>query len=67
MSHKGNEEWLENAHQNFQDAIDEGSYALAKAVIADVQERGFTDAGRAMNEVLRNTPLENFHRETQEI
>lgn len=63
MSTKPNEEWLAAAQENFQGALDEGNYLLAKAVIADTFDRGFQEAARQMTDNLRNTPAENFRSE----
>lgn len=60
MSHKQNDTWLEAAWENFKDALDAGNYALCKDIIADTQDAGFLDAGRSMNEELRNTPISHF-------
>lgn len=57
---KENEQWLEAARENFDDAIEAGDYALAKDVIADVFDVS-PDAARSLTEVLRNTPVEKFH------
>ncbi len=59
MSHLQNDQWLEQAGENFEQAIAEGNYALCKDIIADVQEVNL-DAGRQLNEQLRNTPIERF-------
>jgi hypothetical protein len=60
MSHKQNDQWLEAAKENFDTAIEEGNYALCKDIIADVQEVSL-EAGRSLNEQLRNTPVEKFN------
>lgn len=60
MSHPQNDKWLEHAQDNFEQAIAEGNYALCKDIIADVQEAGFLEAGRSLNQQLRDTPVEQF-------
>lgn len=59
MSTEQNDIWLEQAGENFDQAVAEGNYALCKDIIADVQEVNL-DAGRQLNEQLRNTPIERF-------
>lgn len=59
MSHQQNDKWLEAAGDNFVHALEEGNYALCKDIIADVQEVSL-EAGRSLNEMLRNTPLSKF-------
>ncbi len=59
MSHPINEQWLESAREMFEGAIEAGNLPLAKDIIADVQDVSL-DAGRALNEMLRNTPVSKF-------
>lgn len=59
MSEINTERWLDAAFENFQQAVDEGNYALCKDIIADVQDVNL-EAGRQLNEVLRATPIEKF-------
>ncbi len=47
------EEWIKAAWDNFYDAAKSGDVALSKAIIADVQEAGFLEDGRRMNQMLR--------------
>lgn len=54
-----NEEWLEAAYENFLEAIQDDNISLAKDIIADVQEEGFTDKGREMNLILRGATDEH--------
>lgn len=54
MSHPINTAWIESAHENFEEALTRGDIALAKAIIADVIDAGFTDIARSMNLELRN-------------
>lgn len=60
MSTKENDVWLEAAVENFDTAIQIGNYAMAKDIIADTLDRGFTKEAQEMNLVLRNTPVQNF-------
>lgn len=60
MSHPTNTVWLESAKENFDQALAEGNYALCKDIIADIQEAGFLEQGRELNEDLRNTPISQF-------
>lgn len=55
-----NEKWIEDAKDNFGQAVDEGNYTLCKDIIADVQEAGFLDEGRALNDLLRAVPVSKF-------
>jgi hypothetical protein len=57
MSHAQNDEWLEAAKDNFEEAVGSGDIAMAKAIIVDVLEAGFREAGQAMNDVLRTIPV----------
>lgn len=56
MSHHKNDEWLEAAKDNFEEAVATGDIALAKAIIVDVLDAGFREEGQAMNETLRDLP-----------
>ncbi len=42
MSNLQNVVWLENAYDNFQEAVEMGDYNAADAVIKDVADKGFT-------------------------
>lgn len=53
MSTQENTSWLEAALENFDEALEEGDVAFAKAIIADVQEKGFNDEVRQLNVRLR--------------
>lgn len=59
MSHKENDKWLEAAQENFDGAIEEGNYQLAKDIIADTLDVS-PEAGRAMAVKLREIPIEKF-------
>jgi hypothetical protein len=59
MSENSRQEWLESAWQNFEQALEKGNIAFAKAVIADTQEEGFFDAARSMNARLRILTIKN--------
>ena len=43
MSTKENDEWLEAAQQNFEEAVTEGNWNLALSIIEDVRSEGFKD------------------------
>lgn len=43
MSHHANTEWLEAAHENFEQALEDRNWGLAEAVIMDTQEAGFSE------------------------
>lgn len=51
MNH--DEEWLEAANDNFENAITMGDVAFAKDVIADTFDAGFPERAREMNLELR--------------
>lgn len=53
MSNKNNDEWLEAANENFTEALESDNISLAKDIIADTLDNGFSDAGREMNKKLR--------------
>lgn len=55
MSHPQNEEWLESAHEGLEQAIADGNVALAKDIIADTFDAGFSEEGRFMNRRLRGS------------
>lgn len=59
MSNLQNDQWLESAQERFDEALANGDYPLAKDIISDVQEVNL-EAGRSMNEQLRNTPVSQF-------
>lgn len=42
MSYTPNQIWLENAKENFDEALEKRDFAQAQAVIDDVAENGFT-------------------------
>lgn len=56
---KANEEWVAVAEQNFNDSLEAGDYTTCKLIIADVQQVNL-EAGRGLNERLRNTPFSHF-------
>lgn len=58
MSALQNERWMEAAYENFHEALEVEDIKLAKAIIADVQEAGFTEQGRRMNSELRQATTE---------
>lgn len=47
-----NEEWLENAKENFEQACDEENYSLARDIIADVWNAGFPAQARTLTHTL---------------
>ena len=47
-----NEEWLAQAQENFQEALDDGDDTTAKAVIADMRDKGFTAEARYLEKQL---------------
>lgn len=49
-------EWLKAAWDNFEEALARGDEGMCKAVIADVQEAGFLEDGRSMNQRMRDVP-----------
>lgn len=60
MSTQQTAQWLDAALDHFEGALEQRNYELAKDVIADVQDAGFLDVGRRLNEILRDTPLSQF-------
>ena len=54
MSTKENDVWLENAKDNFDDAVNVKNYAHAMAIIGDVKDRGFDKEARILAFELRN-------------
>lgn len=61
MSALQNEKWLEAAQENFLGALEDDDIEMCKAIIADVQEAGFTEAGREMNLQLRKATTEKSY------
>lgn len=53
MSNPWNQQWLEVAKDNFDQAIAEGNIALAKDIIADTIDAGFMPEARQMTQQLR--------------
>jgi len=53
MSNKANEVWLESAYENFGEAIAQKNWEVAKSVVADTADKGFTSESVAMNKELR--------------
>lgn len=60
MSKKYNREWLEAAYDHFGQAVLHGDVHLAKDIIADTFDAGFSFEAQAMANILRRE-------ETQEI
>lgn len=46
-------QWLKAAQENFREAIDKKDWEMAKAIIADTEEKGFTSERTAMVSELR--------------
>lgn len=46
MTINPNDAWLEAAYENFQTAVDEKQYDLARAVIADISDAGYPNTAR---------------------
>lgn len=42
MSNKYNDQWLEDAQSNFEAAVIEENWDMARAIIADLRENGFS-------------------------
>jgi len=60
MSLHQNDVWLEAAMDIFHEALQDGKYSFARAVIDDVKHRGFPDVARVMTHEINNTPLKKF-------
>lgn len=60
MSHQKNTEWVEAAHENFGEAVEAGNYSLAKGIIADMKEAGFSLDAEAMSQQLATVPVSNW-------
>lgn len=58
MSNKYNDQWLEAAQENFQEALVNGNTDTAKAIIEDTHEAGFEEAAKTMRWKLRETTIE---------
>jgi hypothetical protein len=54
MSLAENDEWLESARENFEEALDVEDFALCRAIIADCFTEGFDAAARALQRELDN-------------
>lgn len=52
MSHVTNQEWVAAAYENFSEAVSLGNIELAKDIIQDTHDSGFTDEAKKMNEEL---------------
>lgn len=50
-----NEEWLEAANENFEHALNVYDVSLAKDIIADTFDAGFSERAREMSLELRQT------------
>ena len=50
MSNAQNETWLENALDNFKEAVAQGNLSQARAVIADVRDNGFESEANILEE-----------------
>lgn len=44
MSHNQNTAWLEAALEHFEEAVQNGEWDMAQAIIADVHSNGFKDS-----------------------
>lgn len=62
MSHQQNTEWLEAAYENFRDAVEVGNIALAKDIIQDTIDNGFSEDARKMNLEMRELTQETSER-----
>ena len=67
MSDNNNELWLESAKEGFDYAVETGNYELAKDIIADVFDNGFTKESLVLEQLLLAAPLINFSKPTHEI
>lgn len=50
MSLDENTRWLENAQMHFEEAMSVKDYALALAIIDDVEDKGFTSEAESLRE-----------------
>lgn len=48
MSNIQNEGWLEAANDNFEEALEQGDWALCESIIADVKDVGFKKESQTM-------------------
>ncbi len=53
MSTIQNDIWVEAAYEDFEVALSEGNIAMAKLIIADMFDAGFTDESRTLAKRLR--------------
>lgn len=60
MSLIENEKWLEASYEHLDGAIEDGNYQLAKDIIADAFDQGFTGDSYAMERKLRESKLGKF-------
>lgn len=60
MSLKENDAWVEAAYENFDQAVEEGNYALCKDIIEDMKDKGFGEYARTLEIVLKALPLTRF-------
>ena len=52
MSHKVNDEWVENAYMDFRDVVEMGDWLTAELVIRDTREVGFSEVAEKMKKEL---------------
>lgn len=60
MSTTQNQEWLEAAMVNFEEALEASNYEMCKAIIADTREVGFNSEADEMEEQLGGTDIASF-------
>ena len=53
MSTAQNDQWLEAAKDNFDEAVAQGNHSQARAVIADVRDNGFEAAALNLEKELK--------------
>lgn len=64
MSNTYNQVWLENAKENFDAAIADGDYAMARAVVEDARDRGFDEEVEQLAAKLKKAKIDVFSFET---
>ena len=60
MSHQANTDWVAGAWESFEIALFQGNYPLAKDIIADTKDAGFGAASLLMEQMLKDSPVQDF-------
>lgn len=67
MSNKQNDTWIESAFENFEQAIADGDFNFARAVVQDVRDSGFRESAARMELLLKDSMITSHHAQAAQI